>query len=45
MMNLYWTQASQTPQLAFKALINRTSGMGTWEMNPWVFAYTFELVK
>ena len=35
----------KTPQLAFKALINRVSGRGTWEMNPYVFAYTFELVQ
>ena len=34
-----------TPQLAFKSLINRVSGRGTWEMNPYVFVYTFELVK
>ena len=35
----------KTPQLAFKALINRISGKGTWESNPWVFVYEFELVK
>ena len=35
----------KTPQLAFKDLINRVSGRGTWEMNPYVFAYTFELVQ
>ena len=35
----------KTPQLAFKALINRVSGRGTWEMNPYVFAYSFELVR
>ncbi len=35
----------KTPQLAFKALINRISGKGTWESNPWVFVYGFELVK
>ncbi len=34
-----------TPQEAFAALINKVSGKGTWERNPWVFAYTFELVK
>lgn len=30
---------------AFAALIDRISGRGTWERNPWVFAYEFELVK
>lgn len=30
---------------AFVALIDKVSGKGTWDSNPWVFAYTFELVK
>lgn len=30
---------------AFAALIDRVSGKGTWERNPWVVAYEFELVK
>lgn len=30
---------------AFASLIDQVSGNGTWERNPWVFAYTFELVK
>lgn len=30
---------------AFAALIDKFSGKGTWERNPYVFAYTFELVK
>ena len=34
-----------TAQLAFKALINRVSGRGSWELNPFVFVYSFELVK
>ncbi len=29
---------------AFAALIDKVSGKGTWENNPWVFAYTFELI-
>lgn len=33
-----------TPSEAFAALIDRISGRGTWQRNPWVFAYTFELV-
>lgn len=32
-----------TPRLAFAALIDRISGKGTWERNPWVWAYEFEL--
>ena len=33
-----------TPREAFSALINRVSGPHTWDGNPWVIAYTFELV-
>lgn len=33
-----------TPREAFAALIDKVSGKGTWENNPWVFAYTFELI-
>lgn len=34
-----------TPREAFAALIDKVSGRGTWERNPWVVAYEFELVK
>ena len=34
-----------TPKEAFAALIDKVSGKGTWEKNPWVFAYDFELIK
>lgn len=34
-----------TPREAFAALIDKVSGKGTWESNPYVFAYSFELVK
>ena len=30
---------------AFADLIDKVSGKGTWDRNPWVFAYSFELVK
>lgn len=30
---------------AFSSLINKICGKGTWERNPWVFVYDFELVK
>ena len=33
-----------TPREAFAALIDRISGKGTWERNPWVYVYTFELL-
>ena len=33
------------PRDAFACLINKISGKDTWKKNPWVFAYTFELVK
>ena len=32
------------PHPAFAALIDKVSGKGTWERNPWVAAYSFELV-
>lgn len=35
----------KTPHAAFAALIDKISGKGTWNRNPWVFAYGFELVK
>lgn len=30
---------------AYASLIDKISGKGTWESNPWVFVYDFELVK
>ena len=34
-----------TAKAAFAALIDNVSGNGTWESNPLVFVYTFELIK
>lgn len=34
-----------SPREAYAALIDKVSGKGTWESNPWVFVYEFELVK
>lgn len=34
-----------TPCEAFASLIDKVSGRGTWQRNPWVVAYEFELVK
>ena len=33
------------PRKAFASLINKVSGKGTWERNPFVVVYEFELVK
>lgn len=33
------------PIVAFATLIDKVSGKGTWERNPWVFVYTFELIR
>ena len=33
-----------SPQRAYADLIDKISGRGTWESNPWVAAYSFELV-
>jgi hypothetical protein len=38
---LYWT----FPREAFSVLIDKVSGKGTWEKNPFVFAYTFKRIK
>ena len=34
-----------TPREAYAALIDKLSGKGTWESNPYVFVYDFELIK
>lgn len=39
------TKWYDSPREAFAALIDRISGKGTWERNPLVFAYEFELIK
>lgn len=33
-----------TPQAAFRILIDKVSGKGTWEKNPLVFVYVFKLI-
>ena len=40
-----WDDYSFDARTAFAALIDKVSGKGTWESNPWVFAYSFELIK
>ena len=39
-----WTDF-RTPQEAYAALIDKVNGTGTWESNPYVWMYEFELVK
>lgn len=34
-----------TPQIAYATLIDKISGNGTWDRNPYVFVYTFEVLK
>lgn len=38
------TLSGSTPREAYAALIDRISGKGVWETNPYVFVYDFELV-
>ena len=40
-----WDDYSFTAREAFAALIDRISGRGTWQRNPWVYVYEFELLK
>ena len=35
----------RSPQSAFSELIDKVSGKGTWMRNPYVFAYSFKLIK
>lgn len=39
-----WDNSYSTPRQAFAALIDKVSGKGTWENNPWVFVYSFEKI-
>lgn len=34
-----------TPREPYAKLIDKISGKGTWERNPLVFVYEFELIK
>lgn len=40
-----WKDMPRSPREAFAALIDKISGKGTWDKNPWVWRYEFELVK
>lgn len=39
-----WGRVYHTPREAFASLIDKVSGRGTWNNNPYVFAYEFELI-
>ena len=46
----YWyhglvNSSFRTAKEAYASLIDKISGKDTWESNPWVFVYDFELVK
>ena len=43
--NNYRRRCYTTPRKAFAALIDNVSGKGTWESNPFVFVYDFELIR
>lgn len=43
--NNYRRHCYTTPRKAFAGLIDKTCGKGTWDSNPWVFVYEFELIK
>lgn len=36
---------ARTPREAYALLIDKLSGKGTWDRNPYVFAYSFKLIK
>lgn len=42
---LYAQRVFRSAKEAFSVLIDKTSGKGTWESNPYVYVYGFELVK
>ena len=40
----YHVQEFKTPKIAFENLISSMMGKATWDKNPWVFVYTFDLI-
>ncbi|WP_289705179.1 hypothetical protein [Bacteroides acidifaciens] len=40
-----WIDKPRTPRSAYAALIDKVSGKGAWDSNPYVFVYEFELIK
>lgn len=41
----YYHSEFDTPKKAYADLIDKISGKGTWDNNPYVFAYNFNLIK
>lgn len=41
----YQQYSYTSPREAFAPFIDKITGKGTWEKNPWVIVYTFELVQ
>lgn len=39
------TWLGNTPRESFATLIDKVSGNGTWDSNPWVLCYEFELIR
>ena len=39
-----WQDMKRSPREAFSALIDKVSGKGAWESNPFVWAYEFKLI-
>lgn len=40
-----WSHSFSTPRKAYAALMDKISGKGTWERNPYVIVYSFGLTK
>ena len=40
-----WSEMPKEPKTTFSVLIDAISGKGTWENNPYVFVYEFELLR
>lgn len=45
MKEVGWGIVHDNPKTAFSKLIDFVSGQGTWDSNPFVFVYEFELVR
>lgn len=41
----HWSEMPKEPKKTFSVLIDAIAGKGTWEKNPYVFVYEFELVN
>lgn len=44
-VNHSWKKLGNSPKEAYANLIDKISGLGTWENNPYVYVYDFELIK